>query len=61
VGPMLGGAGKRGDQSRQTLAKIVRGIADGDIRRHCEARESLIQVIANTTPLVGLVASTLLL
>ena len=45
VGPLLGGAGKRGDKTRQTLAKIVRGIAAGDIRQHCEAREAHIQVL----------------
>lgn len=52
VGPLLGGAGKRGDQSRQTLAKIVRGIADGEIRRHCQAREERIQVCS--FPISGL-------
>lgn len=43
LGPLLGGVGKRGDKSRLTLAKIVRGIATGDIRRYCEERERLIQ------------------
>jgi hypothetical protein len=44
LGPLLGGAGKRGDANRQTLAKIVRGIASGDIRRHCQQREAAIKV-----------------
>lgn len=35
LGPLLGGVGKRGERSRLTLAKIVRGIASGDVRRHC--------------------------
>ena len=40
LGPLLGGAGKRGDKSRLTLAKIVRGIASGDVRKHCQEREN---------------------
>lgn len=50
VGPLLGGAGKRGEKTRQTLAKIVRGIAAGDIRRHCEAREATIRVQQHCRP-----------
>ena len=50
VGPLLGGAGKRGEKTRQTLAKIVRSIAAGDIRRHCEAREAQIQVRRRFSP-----------
>lgn len=44
LGHLLGGVGKRGEKSRLTLAKIVRGIANGEVRRHCEAREQLVQV-----------------
>ena len=44
LGPLLGGVGKRGDGSRLTLAKIVRGIAAGDVRRHCEERERRVKV-----------------
>lgn len=44
LGPMLGGTGKRGEKSRLTLAKIVRGIAAGDVRRFCEAREGMLRV-----------------
>ena len=47
LGPLLGGSGKRGEKSRLTLAKIVRGIASGDVRRHCEAREAKIEVSRN--------------
>ena len=36
LGPLLGGSGKRGEQTRTTLAKIARGIAAGDIRNHLE-------------------------
>lgn len=36
--------GKRGEKSRLTLAKIVRGIASGDVRKYCEAREAKIEV-----------------
>ena len=35
LGPLLGGLGKRGEKSRLTLAKIVRGIATGDVRKYC--------------------------
>ena len=59
LGPLLGGVGKRGEKSRMTLAKIVRGIASGDVRCFCEEREGVIQVI-NTcyyirwpTPVLG--------
>lgn len=44
LGPMLGGTGKRGEKSRLTLAKIVRGIASGEVRRFCLARERKVQV-----------------
>ena len=44
LGHLLGGVGKRGEKSRLTLAKIVRGIATGDVRRHCESREAQLQV-----------------
>ena len=44
LGPFLGGVGKRGEKSRLTLAKIVRGIASGDVRRHCEGRERKLTV-----------------
>lgn len=44
LGPLLGGVGKRGEKSRMTLAKIVRGIASGDVRNFCEEREGVIQV-----------------
>ena len=44
LGPLLGGVGKRGERSRMTLAKIVRGIASGDVRSFCEDREGVIQV-----------------
>jgi hypothetical protein len=44
LGPLLGGVGKRGDGSRLTLAKIVRGIAAGEVRRHCEEREQRCKV-----------------
>ena len=46
LGPLLGGVGKRGERSRLTLAKIVRGIAAGDVRRHCEERERALSVRA---------------
>ena len=49
LGPMLGGTGKRGEKSRLTLAKIVRGIASGEVRRHCEARERRLQVLTVPT------------
>ncbi len=44
LAPLLGGVGKRGDRSRLTLAKIVRGIAKGDIRQYLEAREEAHRV-----------------
>ena len=44
LGPLLGGVGKRGERSRMTLAKIVRGIASGDVRTYCEEREGMILV-----------------
>ena len=44
LGPLLGGVGKRGERSRQTLAKIVRSIASGEVRLFCEEREAVIQV-----------------
>lgn len=44
LGPLLGGVGKRGDGSRLTLAKIVRGIAAGEVRKFCEERERVIKV-----------------
>lgn len=34
-----GGRGKRGEQSRNTLAKIVRAMATGEIREYLELRE----------------------
>ena len=40
----LGGNGKRGENSLLTLAKIVRAIASGKIRKHLEARETEIMV-----------------
>lgn len=46
LGPLLGGSGKRGERSRLTLAKIVRGIASGEVRRYCEAREQKIEVLS---------------
>jgi hypothetical protein len=44
LAPLLGGVGKRSDKSRLTLAKIVRGIACGAVRRHCQDREDRLQV-----------------
>jgi hypothetical protein len=44
LGPLLGGSGKRGEKCRLTLAKIVRGIASGEVRQHCELRETELQV-----------------
>ena len=44
MGPLLGGLGKRGEKSRLTLAKIVRGIATGEVRKYCEEREKKIAV-----------------
>ena len=51
LGPLLGGVGKRGEKSRLTLAKIVRGIASGEVRKYCEAREADLQV--GSGPLCG--------
>lgn len=45
LAPYVGGVGKRGDRSRLTLAKIVRGIATGEVRRFCEEREAHIKVL----------------
>eukprot|EP00879_Flechtneria_rotunda_P011377 GHRR01011883.1.p1 GENE.GHRR01011883.1~~GHRR01011883.1.p1 ORF type:complete len:775 (+),score=340.56 GHRR01011883.1:847-3171(+) len=45
LGPLLGGVGKRGDGSRLTLAKIVRGIAAGDVRKFCEERERNLKTL----------------
>eukprot|EP01025_Chloroclados_australasicus_P022150 TRINITY_DN22988_c0_g1_i4.p1 TRINITY_DN22988_c0_g1~~TRINITY_DN22988_c0_g1_i4.p1 ORF type:complete len:473 (+),score=57.12 TRINITY_DN22988_c0_g1_i4:270-1688(+) len=39
LGPLLGGSEHRGENDCRTLAKIVRAIAKGDVRRHCETRE----------------------
>jgi hypothetical protein len=47
LGPLLGGVGKRGDGSRLTLAKIVRGIAAGEVRKFCEERERQMKVRAD--------------
>lgn len=47
LGPLLGGLGKRGEKSRLTLAKIVRGIATGEVRKYCEERERKIAVRAH--------------
>lgn len=33
-----------GRRSRLTLAKIVRGIAAGAVRHHCEQREAMLAV-----------------
>ena len=49
LGPLLGGLGKRGEKSRLTLAKIVRGIATGDVRKYCEERERKI-LVSRTCP-----------
>ena len=39
-----GGAGRRGEKSRLTLAKIVRGIASGEVRDYCEKRDRELEV-----------------
>eukprot|EP01024_Parvocaulis_polyphysoides_P054482 TRINITY_DN5505_c2_g2_i1.p1 TRINITY_DN5505_c2_g2~~TRINITY_DN5505_c2_g2_i1.p1 ORF type:complete len:330 (-),score=53.49 TRINITY_DN5505_c2_g2_i1:57-1046(-) len=39
LGPLLGGSEQRGENDCRTLAKIVRAIAKGHVRRHCEGRE----------------------
>lgn len=44
LGTLLGGVGKRGERARTTLAKIIRGIAAGDVRRYLESREVEIEV-----------------
>lgn len=44
LGPLVGGVGKRGEKNRMTLAKIVRAISSGDVRKHCEERENRIHV-----------------
>lgn len=38
----LGSIGERGERSRCTLARIVRGIATGAVRTHLLAREALV-------------------
>ena len=43
LGPYLSEA-TMGEKSLQTLAKIVRGIASGEVRQHVEARERELQV-----------------
>lgn len=48
AGPLLGGIGKRGERSRMSLAKIVRGLATGEIRSFLEAREAHIKVTPST-------------
>ncbi len=44
LGPYLSGGPATGDKSLQTLAKIVRAIASGEVRQHIEAREREVQV-----------------
>lgn len=44
LAPLVGGVGKRGDRSRLTLAKIVRGIATGDVRKHLDMKEQQFKV-----------------
>ena len=51
LGPLLGGTGKRGERCRLTLAKIVRGIASGEVRRYCEGRERLLRVSTPSLPI----------
>ena len=48
LGQYLSDAGS-GEKALQALAKIVRGIASGDVRRHMEARERELQVGALNT------------
>lgn len=43
LGPLLSDS-TAGDRALQTLAKIVRGIASGEVRQHVEARERELQV-----------------
>lgn len=50
LGPLVGGIGKRGEKSRMTLAKIVRGIASGEVRKFLEDREDRIRV--STSPII---------
>eukprot|EP00955_Chlamydomonas_euryale_P041958 352178-Chlamydomonas_euryale.AAC.7 len=45
LAPLLGGQGKHGDATLVTLAKLVRGIAAGDVRSYCEQRERTIVVL----------------
>ena len=44
LAPLLGGAAMGGSGSKLTLAKLVRGIASGDVRRYCEDRERRVLV-----------------
>lgn len=50
LGPYLSPAASA-DKSMQTLAKIVRGIASGEVRQHVEARERELQVCGALSPL----------
>ena len=59
VGALLGGVGKRGERARTTLAKIVRGIAAGDVRRFLESREVQMGVRPCHIRTVGLVQASL--
>ncbi|GMH32766.1 hypothetical protein BSKO_00600 [Bryopsis sp. KO-2023] len=45
LGQLVGGVGKRGEKSRMTLAKIVRAIASGEVRKHCQDREARIHEV----------------
>lgn len=45
LGHLVGGVGKRGEKSRMTLAKIVRAIASGEVRKHCTDREQRIHEV----------------
>ena len=54
VGALLGGVGKRGERARTTLAKIVRGIAAGDVRRFLESREVEMGVRSCHVRMLGL-------
>ncbi len=44
LAPLLGGGAMGGSGTKLTLAKLVRGIASGDVRRYCEERERTVQV-----------------
>ena len=44
LGQLLGCSGAGEEGGKPTLAKIVRGIASGAVRAHCESRERTIQV-----------------